>query len=124
MSQDVAPVPGRLTVTTEWQDRAVRLALAGELDLASVGQVEEQLAAAEARTPQRVVVDLGKLAFIDSTGLRALIQADARARDSDYDLVLWPGDESIQRVFELTGAVDVLRFEQPPGEAQPAGSTS
>ncbi len=120
MNQETAPVPGRLTVTPSWEERAVRISLAGELDLASVGQVDEQLAAAEARGPQRIVVDLSDLVFIDSTGLRSLIQANARAQDRDYQFVLWPGDESIQRVFELTGAVEVLRFEEP----DPAASAS
>ena len=39
------------------------------------------------------------------------VQADQRARGAGCEMVLRPGDESIQRVFELTGALDVLRVE-------------
>ena len=76
--------------------------------------MEECLAAVAERDPTRIVVDLGRLAFIDSTGLRLLLQADARAREHGYELVLRPGGASVQRVFEVTGALDVLRFESPP----------
>jgi anti-anti-sigma factor len=58
-----------------------------------------------------VVIDLGGLTFIDSSGLRVLLLADARARERGYELVLLPGQETVQRVFEMTGALDVLRFE-------------
>jgi hypothetical protein len=37
--------------------------------------------------------------------------ADARARERGCELVLLPGEEPVQRVFEMTGALDVLRFE-------------
>jgi anti-anti-sigma factor len=111
MSNASAPPPGRLTITSEQQAGTARLTLDGELDLASSTQVEEQLGAVEVDGPKRIVIDLSGLAFIDSTGLRTLIEADQRVREAGGELVLVPGDDSIQRVFELTGALDVLRFE-------------
>jgi len=111
LSRRPTPPPGRLSITTEVNGQVARLALEGELDLASAGHVEECLASVEEAAPQQIVVDLDGLAFIDSTGLRTLIQAAARARERGGELLLRPGDESIQRVFELTGATAVLRFE-------------
>lgn len=111
MSRGLTPAPGRLIVTADHDEQGARLTLEGELDLASAGQVEEKLASLEAESPKRIVVDLDRLAFIDSTGLRTLIQADARARERGAEMLLRPGDESIQRVFELTGTLGVLRFE-------------
>ncbi len=120
MSRRPTPPPGRLSITTEVDGQVARLALEGELDLASAGHVEECLASVEERAPQRIVVDLDGLAFIDSTGLRTLIQAAARARERGGELLLRPGDESIQRVFELTGATAVLHFEAGAGHADGA----
>ena len=84
------------------------------MDLASAKVVEDGLLAVERDSPRRVIIDLSQLAFIDSTGLRLLLQADARAREHGYELVLRPGEDSVQRVFEITGALEVLRFEQAP----------
>jgi anti-anti-sigma factor len=114
------PPPGRLIITTEVDDQVARLALEGELDLASAGQVEDHLASLDQQSLKRIVIDLDGLAFIDSTGLRILIQADARTRERGCELSLRPGDESIQRVFELTGALDVLTFESSAEERSEA----
>lgn len=92
-------------------DGAVRVSLVGELDLASAQQMEEHFAKVDEQAPRRVVVDLSGLTFIDSSGLRMLLLADARAREHSYELVLLAGPEPVQRVFEMTGALDVLRFE-------------
>jgi anti-sigma B factor antagonist len=105
------PSPGTLTISSVVEDGTVSITLGGELDLAGAARMEAHLASSERESPTRVVIDLGGLAFIDSTGLRLLLQADARAREQGYELVLRPGDPSVQRVFEVTGALDVLRFE-------------
>ena len=77
--------------------------------------MEASLAAAEREDPARLIVDLSRLQFIDSTGLRLLLQADARAKEPGYELVLRPGAQAVQRVFEVTGALAILRFEGSPG---------
>ncbi|HEY5194784.1 MAG TPA: STAS domain-containing protein [Solirubrobacteraceae bacterium] len=105
------PKPGGLEISSALVDGAVRVSLQGEFDLASTRQVEERFAAIDEQGPARVVVDLSGLAFIDSSGLRVLLLADALASEHGYELVLLPGQEPVQRVFEMTGALDVLRFE-------------
>ncbi len=103
--------PGSLQISSALVDGAVRVSLRGELDLSCARQMEEYFAAIDEQAPARVVVDLSGLAFIDSSGLRMLLLADARAREHGYELVLLAGPEPVQRVFEMTGALDVLRFE-------------
>ena len=105
------PRPGSLQISSALVDGAVRVSLQGELDLACTRQVEEHFAAIDEQAPARVVVDLSGLAFMDSSGLRMLLLADARAREHDYELVLLAGSEPVQRVFEMTGALDVLHFQ-------------
>jgi anti-anti-sigma factor len=110
MSSDL-PMPGGLEISSVFDDGTVRVSLRGELDLAGSRQMEDSMAEIDRQDPSLVVVDLSGLAFIDSTGLRLLLQADARARERGYELVLRPGTAPVQRVFEVTGALDVLRFE-------------
>jgi anti-sigma B factor antagonist len=48
------------------------------------------------------VLDLRPLTFMDSSGLRALLAADTRAREAGGRLVLIRGDERVQRVLRIT----------------------
>jgi anti-anti-sigma factor len=111
-----SPAAGGLSISSVVEDGTVSIALEGELDLAGARQLEESLAAAEQESPARMVVDLERLQFIDSTGLRLLLQADARARERGCELVLRPGEPAVQRAFEVTGALTVLRFEDASQE--------
>jgi anti-anti-sigma factor len=105
------PKPGSLEISSVLVDGGIKVSLRGELDLASARKIEERFVAIDEQQPSRVMVDLAELAFIDSSGLRVLLLADARARERGYEFVLLPGQEPVQRVFEMTGALDVLRFE-------------
>lgn len=105
--------PERLRVDSSVEAGVASIVLGGELDLASAPRLEESLRRVEIQRPRKIVIDLQGLAFIDSTGLRLLLQANARSNEQECELVLRPGGESIQRVFDLTGAVEVLRFEGP-----------
>ena len=67
-----------LDVTTEQHPGHTRVILIGELDIASTSELEEQLAAIEVDSPATLLLDLRRVDFIDSTGLRALIAADER----------------------------------------------
>ncbi len=65
-----------LDVQSEDRNGLVHVALRGELDLSTVGKVQEELQRVEASSPRVVVFDLSKLTFLDSTGLRCLVTAD------------------------------------------------
>ena len=92
---------------------AVRLVLVGELDLDTVGVLDEQMRELRTVGFRRWVLDLRKLSFIDSSGLRLLITANAGAREAGTELRLIQGPPQIQRVFEITGLLDVLPFGTP-----------
>ena len=91
-----------LQVTTQDSDGQVTVSLKGELDLSSVGKVEEELRRVEAEGPSLLVLDLSGLSFLDSTGLRAVVTADERAREKGRRLVVVRGPDAVQRVFSIT----------------------
>jgi anti-sigma B factor antagonist len=99
-----------LEVHTEQRDELVRVALAGELDLSTTSQVEEELRHVEAAKPELIVLDLSGLSFLDSTGLRLVITADARARDAGRRLALVKGPETVNRVFTITKVDERLQL--------------
>jgi anti-anti-sigma factor len=87
------------------------IALTGEFDLAGVQNFEGELSKLEAENPGVVVVDLGGLSFMDSSGLRALVMADQRAAKAGRRLAIVPGPPAVKRVFEITqldGRLDLV----------------
>lgn len=106
-----APVPGQLVIEKTEESGAVVLVLSGELDLASAPMLERELREAEAASPGRLVIDLAGLAFMDSTGLQALLRARERANTNDHQLALRRAPHQVQRVFELTKTVDAFTFD-------------
>jgi anti-sigma B factor antagonist len=90
-----------LEVESEERDGLVHVALRGELDLSTVGKVDDELQRWEGST-RDVVLDLSRLTFLDSTGLRCVVRADERAKEDGRRLVVVKGPEAVQRVFEIT----------------------
>jgi anti-sigma B factor antagonist len=91
-----------LEIITERSEGQTRVALVGELDIASAPSFEEGLAQVEADTPGVLVLDLRRVDFIDSTGLRAVIAADERARSAERRFVIIRGPAAVERVFNVT----------------------
>jgi anti-sigma B factor antagonist len=106
------PIPGQLVIETSDDGEAVVLSLQGELDLTSAPTFERELRAAESANPRRLIIDLSRLEFMDSTGLRALLLARGRAQSDGYSLALRRGPRQVQRVLELTQTVDAFVFEE------------
>ena len=87
---------------SEDREGLVQIALRGELDLSSAAKLQEELRRVEAASPPVLVLDLSKLVFLDSTGLRCLVTADERARAEGRRVVIVRGPDPVQRVFSIT----------------------
>ncbi len=97
-------------------DRTTHIAPSGELDIATSPEFEQAIAEATAEPGAKVVLDLRELTFMDSTGLRALAQTNARAEQDDFDLAIVRGSRQIERVLEISGLSDLLPLvDAPPG---------
>ena len=101
---------GVLTMTSEREDDVHTIALMGELDLASAPDVEEELMRVEATDAVAIVLDLSALTFLDSTGVRLVLSADARSRADSNRLTLLRGPVAVQRVFEICGIAGLVPF--------------
>ena len=89
-----------LGIETAGGARVVRLG--GELDLHNAHQVREALVEASKDSPERIVVDLGEVEFIDSTALGALIEGRTRLNNRRAFLLAAPGVET-RRALEISG---------------------
>jgi anti-sigma B factor antagonist len=81
------------------------IVVSGEIDLASAAKVE---AAIEAFSAQSVVLDLRKVEFMDSAGLKMLLNQRTRLEESGGNLRLVVGEGAVVRLLELTGVTDAF----------------
>jgi anti-sigma B factor antagonist len=89
--------------------RAV-LRLTGELDLVSCDELDAALRGLELNGRPNITLDLSGLTFMDSTGLRPIVQAEHRARTTGGSLLVRDGPKQIEHVLDLTGMRDELTF--------------
>ena len=110
-----------LTLTTSEEVDAVRVALSGELDLSSALTFDEELRRIEETAdPNTLVLDLGGLKFLDSTGLRLILSAHVRATRRGRKLRILAGSTAVRRIFQLTGVFDRLDIvDNAAGSATP-----
>jgi anti-anti-sigma factor len=108
----LTPPVALLIEMEERPDGTVVLALGGELDLATLPQLERRLLESEAKRPARILIDLHGLRFIDSSGLHALLSARQRAEEAGWELTLIRGSRAVQRLFELTGVDAMFSFAE------------
>lgn len=99
---------GSLALRSEREGDVHIVELVGELDLDGAPRLEEELRRVEATDAQSIVVDLGGLDFIDSTGIRLLVMASERCTEGRFTLLRGP--KQVHRVFEITDLADRLPF--------------
>lgn len=85
----------------------------GEIDTATAGQLGKQLRELLDAGFRRVVLDLRAVDFIDSTGLRAILETHAASRGTGVGFALIQGRPDARRLFEVTGAAAELEFVEP-----------
>ena len=92
------------------------LTLKGELDISGIARVEDELGRVEETAPAAVVLDLRGLTFMDSSGLRLVLEADMRARRETRRFAIVPGPESVHRVFLIALLDKRLEFIDDPSQ--------
>jgi anti-anti-sigma factor len=75
----------------------------GEIDLATVGQLENELNANLESGPKHVVVDLTGVTFMDSTGLRALLAAHQNLAIMGRRMTLVVAGGPVDRLLDISG---------------------
>jgi anti-anti-sigma factor len=107
------PGLGGFAVDVWNEEHGGRLVAAGEFDGAALAKFEA--AVTELIDDGRpIVLDLSRLTFIDSSGLWAVTLMQRICRQRHIGLLIEPGPESVQSVFEVTGLADLLPFASVP----------
>jgi anti-sigma B factor antagonist len=95
-------------ITRERETASIRAL--GSLDVATVPILEAHIADLLTDGVRRVILDLSGLYFMDSTGLRCILDCDTQARQNGFSITLIPGPPAVQRVFDVTGTRTQLPF--------------
>jgi anti-sigma B factor antagonist len=92
------------------QDRSNVLPLKGEIDLHVSPSVTASLNAMIDRKPERLVVDLSAVSYIDSAGLAALIQAMQKVETYGGKFRLAGLQETVRSIFEISRLDQVFQI--------------
>jgi anti-sigma B factor antagonist len=107
MEQDVS-IMEPLVQTVRLADKELLISVSGELDLHSVGALQNALDEAINETGVLVVVDLGDVALVDSIALGALARASRRLREGGGALGVVASNAEVVRAFEITSLDRVI----------------
>ncbi|MGA3147161.1 MAG: STAS domain-containing protein [Acidimicrobiales bacterium] len=99
------------------EDGLLRVAVRGEVDVATAPTLREHLYDAVDRSSGVVVVDLSAVTFIDSTALGVLIGAQERSRDHGTQLRIILNEARIVKIFEITGLTELFSIFPTVAEA-------
>ena len=102
--------PRTLDIREQLEGERFRLVLTGELDLTTAASLERAVSAAVAEGARELILDVQELAFVDSTGFRALLKAKDECAAADVGFAMTRGSEAAQRVFDASGIRKRLPF--------------
>lgn len=84
----------------------------GELDMATIGAVEQELRQLQRAGSRKLVLDLSELSFMDSTGLHLAMRWTQEAAQDGFDFEIVPGPPAVMRVFGLAEMTHGLPFRR------------
>lgn len=92
-----------MEVTTVSHGDVTVVAVSGRLDITTVPAFEERLLDLIPKGHRRIVVDLARLEYISSAGLRVLLLASKRLKPEGGRLVLAAAHGLVRQVLEISG---------------------
>jgi|1185.fasta_scaffold85680_2 anti-sigma B factor antagonist len=113
---DRAIADQEFSVNVSSADSTELVAVTGDVDLATVDVLRAQLTSALQRG-EKVVLDLREVAFMDTQGLAAVIEAEKSSSESGTQFVVVRAPATVHRLFEMIGLSDRLTVVDDPAAA-------
>jgi anti-sigma B factor antagonist len=98
-----------------------RLVVTGDIDVHTGPALREQMLSAIDSGRRRMIVDLSRVEFMDSTGLGVLVAGLNRARQAGGGLWLVCAQDRLLKLFRITGLDEVLSVHRTPEDVVAAG---
>lgn len=106
----VDDLPTEFRLEVEPEREAVRVCPIGDVDLSTVDEVRAQLEVLTASGFRHVILDLRRTTFLDSTGIRLVLDAYSASVADGTEFKLIAGPPAVQRAFEVTGVESRVPF--------------
>ena len=100
-----------------WADRTAVVDVAGEIDINTSPVFQQELLKLLHKRPQRIVINLSKVPYMDSSGVASLVKLLSRVRKGDLSLRLACLTDRVRGVFEITRLDTVFDIFDTEGEA-------
>ncbi|RZU48704.1 anti-anti-sigma factor [Krasilnikovia cinnamomea] len=108
-----APAPPLLVEVEAPTSAATVVTITGEIDMVSESQVCTVVTDVLRRSrPHRLVLDMSDVTFLDSSGVRALIQCRDRAEQLGARLEIHPAHEIVRQVLSICGIADLFLLQE------------
>ena len=118
MLRGLLAAPGNFDVASDHRRGTLVVAPRGEVDLATVDLVKDAVER-EQKPGENVVLDLREVGFMDTSGLRYVLELNDRAGRDGFSLRVVRGPNAVQRVFEVSGLEPRLPFVDDPEAPAP-----
>ncbi len=108
MSEPTRPSPIQ---NIRWEERSAVAAVGGDVDLTCSAEFQQDLLELLDARPERIVIDLTGVPYMDSSGVASLVKLLSRARKTQTDLRLVGLSERVRSLFEITrldGVFDIF----------------
>jgi anti-anti-sigma factor len=106
-------VPPPLTVAMSRPfDDCVLVVLVGEMDIVTTAEYRRRLSGLGTDERRHVVIDIEGLAFVDSSGINALVQSVRSLESRGCTAVLAAPSKAARRVLEMARVADVVRVAE------------
>jgi anti-sigma B factor antagonist len=102
--------PLALTICDRWDAGVAIATVSGEIDISTVGTLSEHLGRLARKNPQRIVIDLAGVSFIDSSGLGGFVRI-RKALPPDCQVVIRSPQRRVRQLFKITGLDSLVVFE-------------
>jgi anti-sigma B factor antagonist len=96
-----------MEIQVEKLDRATIISINGELNATTTARIQEDVLSA-AQAGQRILLDMSRVNYLSSAGLRMLLLLYRRIRENNGYIVLTGLSEEVADIMQMTGFLDLF----------------
>jgi anti-anti-sigma factor len=104
-------LPAPIEVSVSWIEDTALMVVVGEVDASSAAHLRQIFEEIRSEVRGDVILDLGLVWFMDSTGLSFLVAAHRQLKVQGARLVVFSPTAQVRRIFQITGLTEVLTIE-------------